>query len=500
MQIISMTTFGPDGEITFNQTPLPDESLPQTGTKEYLRSVPVSSSGEQQPNFIDDVSNEYPLLRSRKGTLSVPTSPKQAPADISHNLFSNRPNDSEHSCGTCEQHYSELDTFGSVCSARVFELRGAIFMELQSHVLAINDFGKTISLEPDSSHCYLLRGLCHRELGRFELALQDLNACEERKFSDMCTLQTARASIFRLLKDWEATQAALESAIAFAPKGLDMTRVAYLKTQLTIAWIKLGKYRQASVEAIGAMDLIKVPVSRYINDKMRLLSKSSRRVSDIIRFAKLDNREVVSLKLEWILRYHCGLAYYKMNLTSMFIEVVSPCVSTLTDFSPDFLSVGILHFFLGVSFSALKQYKESISNFNLALSNSWSQVHDSNQVICLFGRGKAYQVQGDSAAALSNFNEALRLEPNNGHVLFRRAWLYKSALKNLDAAGADFETARRLMRGDPNFIVDYKSILHIEYVAIKSDPDLMVEFPTLSDIDKLGGLNEEVIANCSLLH
>ncbi len=60
-------------------------------------------------------------------------------------------------------------------------------------------------------------------------------------------------------------------------------------------------------------------------------------------------------------------------------------------------------------------------------------------------------------------------------------------MKQLDLAANDFETAKRLMAGDPNFSVAYRSILNVDFVEVSSDPDLLVDFPTLIDIAKLGG-------------
>lgn len=383
---------------------------------------------------------------------------------------------------------TELNIFGGVLPEKVFELRGSLFMELKSYSLALQDFGKAIMLAPDCPYYHLMRAICQRELGWFELALGELDACEERQFSDMCTLQTARATVFRLLRDWEAARIALQSAIEFAPKVADNTRVGYLQAQLVVVWIECGRYTQAVDSAKAAMISIYVPSSRYLNSKVGLLKGASRRVSDVIKFAKLDQREVSCLKLEWITRYHHGLALYRLKKYEKFVETVGSCVSALADFAPDLLSMGIIHFFMGISLVFLERYKESINHLNLALSNTWSSAHDANQVLCLFARGKIYQILGDRHAALANFNEAIRLDPSNGHVLFRRAWLYKSAFHDFEAAGADFETVRRLKLGDPNFTVDYKHINHVQFVAVDSDPDITADFPTLSDLNKLGGV------------
>jgi tetratricopeptide (TPR) repeat protein len=393
-----------------------------------------------------------------------------------------------------------LDVFGGVLPARVFELRGALLLELCMHSLALADFGRAIVLEPGAAHHRLLRALCLRELGRFEMALADLDACAAcagdggngplpppLPLSDACALHTARASVLRLLGDWGACRASLQAAVELAPDVPDKTRVAYLQTQLLVAWLETGHLSQAVDTAGAALALVQVPQSRYANSKTGQLKGSQRRVSDIAKVARLDAREVSCLKLEWVIRYHCGVALYKLKKYEKFIETTTVCCTVLAEFSPDSLSLGLLHFFLGAALGAGLQHKEAVAHLNAALSSSWSAAHDSNQVLCLFARGKIFHLQGEHAAALANFNEALRLDPTNGWVLFRRAWLHKSALGDLGAAGADFETVRRLRLGDPNFTVDYKHIKHVDFVSLASDPDLAAQPPSLSDLAGLGG-------------
>lgn len=47
------------------------------------------------------------------------------------------------------------------------------------------------------------------------------------------------------------------------------------------------------------------------------------------------------------------------------------------------------------------------------------------------------------------------------------------------------------MKGDPNFVVDYKRLLHIDFMEVSSDPDLIATFPTLSNISHLGGISDK---------
>lgn len=46
-------------------------------------------------------------------------------------------------------------------------------------------------------------------------------------------------------------------------------------------------------------------------------------------------------------------------------------------------------------------------------------------------------------------------------------------------AGDDFETAKQLKIGDPNFAMDYKKINKYEYMIIATEPDLVEPFQPL---------------------
>jgi tetratricopeptide (TPR) repeat protein len=97
----------------------------------------------------------------------------------------------------------------------------------------------------------------------------------------------------------------------------------------------------------------------------------------------------------------------------------------MKEFAPDSVSAGVLIFFLGVSASAVQDFKSALAYFGVALSSPWSSLYPENQIKCLLARGKVYQILGDNANALANFTEIVQLDPEQCHALFRRAWVYK---------------------------------------------------------------------------
>ena len=77
--------------------------------------------------------------------------------------------------------------------------------------------------------------------------------------------------------------------------------------------------------------------------------------------------------------------------------------------------------------------------------------------------------------ALDYFQRSIIVEPDNLHSYFRRAWSYK-AIDDFVQAGIDFENAKQLRPGDPNFAVDYRRIGKCEFIQIDSEPDLIEPF------------------------
>ncbi len=101
------------------------------------------------------------------------------------------------------------------------------------------------------------------------------------------------------------------------------------------------------------------------------------------------------------------------------------CATSLKDFAPDSVALGMIYFFLGTNLVLLKNYKEAIIYLGLALGTAWGTINITNKTKCLFARGKIYQLLGDHVNALINFKELITYDPRHAHALFRRGWLFK---------------------------------------------------------------------------
>lgn len=198
-----------------------------------------------------------------------------------------------------------------------------------------------------------------------------------------------------------------------------------------------------------------------------------------------QSTEVTLRKLDWMINYHLALANYRIADYMGSAEMLRNCVTAAngvdsSKYSPDEYTLGLTQYFLGMSL--LRQRKvmyldEANSYFHLALESAWSSAN-ANKVLVNFSIGKVKQLQDSHHDAIKYFTEALLIDPENPYVLFRRAWSQK-AVGECVLAGDDFESAKSMRPGDPNFTVDYRSIYHIQFMEMDTDPDLTRQFPVL---------------------
>ena len=91
----------------------------------------------------------------------------------------------------------------------------------------------------------------------------------------------------------------------------------------------------------------------------------------------------------------------------------------------------------GMDFYWRKDYDEAISNYNEAIRLS------PNDADAYFKRGNAYYDKKDYEKAINDYNEAIRLDPNHAKVYYYRGLAYRKQWKN-DEAQADFDKAKQL--------------------------------------------------------
>ncbi|CAE7530107.1 unnamed protein product, partial [Symbiodinium microadriaticum] len=85
----------------------------------------------------------------------------------------------------------------------------------------------------------------------------------------------------------------------------------------------------------------------------------------------------------------------------------------------------------------------------------------------------AHQRLGEHELAIDDFTAAIEV------ILSNTELQQSEALLKFDNAADDFETAKRMKTDDPNFSINYRSINHVQYIEIRTEPDTVAPFVPL---------------------
>ena len=188
-------------------------------------------------------------------------------------------------------------------------------------------------------------------------------------------------------------------------------------------------------------------------------------------------------KLSWITSYNIAFASYNLRDFNTTAQHLTRLVHDkfVRMHCPDSNIRGVLYYFLGLSLlrkADTRDDKELIESYLLSASSTAWLRYSTNEKLLRFTLGKLKQSQVKHNEAIEEFSRSLEIDDQNPYAFFRRAWSYKYIGDYLHA-GNDFETAKILQPGDPNFCVDYRGIQTVAYMEIDTEPDLLEEIPVL---------------------
>jgi tetratricopeptide (TPR) repeat protein len=66
---------------------------------------------------------------------------------------------------------------------------------------------------------------------------------------------------------------------------------------------------------------------------------------------------------------------------------------------------------------------------------------------------------------LEDFNEVIKIQMNNSHAYFGRAFAHK-ALRDYDKAAEDFDKAKQINPLNPKLIVNFKQVYNVRYIKL----------------------------------
>jgi tetratricopeptide (TPR) repeat protein len=372
-----------------------------------------------------------------------------------------------------------------ITPSKIFELRGMLLMEINSHLLAIDDFSKTILIDPHKPAAYAHRGACYKSTGNYERAIEDLARAQDLGYFDMTYVYLHRGLVERLMRKPEQARISFQSALEelLSPQSKcagDVVTEAFVRLYLMDCWADQGQFDVSLSTGEAALRRLHSD-SAKVDAVRKLRVRSARRVVyDIIHTVKMSPEELTSLRVEWCLRYYVALALFELHRFEKYIEAAKYCTETLSPFAFDGIYIGALEFFLGQSYCRLGRHSEAAEAFKRSAQSPWASMSDANYTNIYFALGKANQILGRDDDSLCNFDLVITRDSEHVWAIFRRGWLHR-AFGRMAQAAADFETCRRLRPDDANFCINYRATSRVEYMELRSDTDLVAPFPRLLD-------------------
>lgn len=361
---------------------------------------------------------------------------------------------------------------------RIFETRATLLHEVQAHKLALADLGNAISMNPDRAELYFMRADCNCKLGNYENALDDFNLAEDKKFSDLRALYSSRGSVHRMLGN---SKRAIKDFMKALKLFNSNNKLGKMRTMLLIALaqIDLGKYGSAFDTLTVAQNSIDEQLHKYINptiiEEEDTNNNQDEKKDETILLQQGEEAIKLLKRVSWVINYHCCLSLSNMHEYESSLEYFNNCTCIEnSQYAPDDFSLGGCLFFYSRALVKVGKLDDSMNKLNLLMTTSWYSM-PKNQNMTLFSIAKNYQIQKKHYEAIDYFQRSIIVQPDNPHSFFRRAWSYK-AIDDFVQAGIDFENAKQLRPGDPNFAVDYRRIGKCEFIQIDSEPDLIEPF------------------------
>jgi tetratricopeptide (TPR) repeat protein len=162
-------------------------------------------------------------------------------------------------------------------------------------------------------------------------------------------------------------------------------------------------------------------------------------VSELNSF-KLQTR--LSNEMVYLSVFTVGLTRYT---ASDWDKAITSFSETLKQLEYPINNRSIIYFFRGDSYYNKKDYDRAIFDYNQVLKL------DPNDVDAYNNRGVSYDNKKDYDRAISDYNQALKLDPNNVHAYINRGISYYNK-KDYDQAISDYNQALKL---DPNNVHAY---------------------------------------------
>ena len=279
--------------------------------------------------------------------------------------------------------------------AKVLLLRANLLVDPEAR---LNDYNRAVELAPRSEEIVRSRGLFHLAQTHYEEAIADFNRAIEMDPKNPDLYEAKGVAQF-LLKQYDDALASLTAAIELAPESpmlfANRARIFAIKGEYDKALEELGKALQLEPRSLPVL-LLRARVYQQAQD---------------MKHAMDDVNEVLRIRPG----YPEGLQVHALIAagSGRFDEAIGD-LEELKDIAPNNTELLLQ---LGMFYSADKRPQQAIETFSRIIAD------DAKNWMAHRGRADAYLNLGKQAEAISDYQAALDLQPEDSGILNNLAWI-----------------------------------------------------------------------------
>jgi len=337
----------------------------------------------------------------------------------------------------------------------VYVLRGNAYASLKKHEEAIEDYDKAADLDPNNPKIYSYRGYAYAELEKYEEAIKDFNEAIKLGQNDP-KIYYNRGSAYGGLEKYEEAIKDYNKAIALDPNGHPGI---YFNRGL--AYYNMSKYEEAIKDYDKATALAPTLSAAYFNrgSAYYKMSKYEEAIKDYNKAADFDP-DVPDIYL------NRGNAYYNLEKYEEAIRDYGKAA----DLNPDDPTI---YYNRGNAYTKLEKYEEAIKDYDKAIA-----LDPTLSAAYLINRGSAYGDLEKYEEAIKDYDKAADLDRNNPKIYLGRGNAYFN-LEKYEEAIKDYDKAAGLDRNNPK-IYSYRGNV---YAKLEKYEEAIKDYNTAADLD-----------------
>ena len=369
-------------------------------------------------------------------------------------------------------------------TAYYYRIRGDIWEKSGEKEAALIDYTKAIELDPNYSSAYLYRADLYRNMGKYDLALSDINAAIEKTSSPTAYHYWLRGDILEKSGDREGAIGEYSKALEINPKA------NYIREARRSLYEKMGKQDIVLAEFDSLIKEASMPKEKagYYRQRARILLKKDDKEGALEDYAKAVeiDPDVVSA-LESRISFYLEVKEYDRALSD---------IDALIKKSSDPKAIAEYYWRRGRIYERTGGYERAAAEYTKAIES------DPDHMAAYEARSFAYRYQkkydlaiadtdvlikkasnakeksehyrhrggishssGDIESAVRDYTIAVELDSNNDYAHRDRAQAY-SELRKYDLALADCE---KLVQKSPKYFYWYQIRAEIYYQMKEMD-------------------------------